>query len=198
MKTATRLFLMLSLALTFGMSLPAVAQDGGQGGDRGGDRGRPDWENMSEEEREAFRKRMEERRAEFEKQQSDEMRKQLEMTEEDFAVVGPLIEKVRNATRERDSASRGGRGFGGPGGQGAFTQRGGAEQSEHVKAANEAVAELRQAIEDDNAGDIKNALAKLRKARVALDKAVKDAREELRSVSTAKWEAEFVLMGLLD
>ncbi|MFN3167802.1 MAG: hypothetical protein ACE37H_12135 [Phycisphaeraceae bacterium] len=188
--------LMLALAVTS----PALAQDRGGDGDRGGDRNdwRERWENASEEEREQmreeFRKRMEERRAEYEKQQAEQLRERLEMSEEDYEIIGPMIAKVRSAMRERDMATRGaGRDRGGRGGN-PF----GGEQSDEAKAASEAMAELRQAIEDDNSGDIKKALGKLRKARAALDKAVTDAREELRSVCTAKWEAQFVVMGVLD
>ena len=200
MKVAVhRLSLMFVVMLSLVLSVPVLAQDrggeGGEGADRGGDRGgRQRWEEMSEEERDALRKRMEERRAEYEKQQSEEMRERLKMSAEDFEVIGPMIDKVRTAQRERDSAMRAGRGFGQRGGTSTF----GVEQTEHVKASSEAMAELRQALEDDDAGDIKNALTKLRKARAALDKAVKDAQAELQGVCTAKWEAEFVMMGLLD
>lgn len=198
---ARRLSFLFIVMMMMSLSLPALSQDRG---DREGDRGsraemRERWENASEEEREEMReemrKRMEERRAENAKEQAKEMRERLEMSEEDFELISPMIDKVRTAMRERDMATRGG-GRGGPGqrGGGSF----GIEQSENGKAASEALAELRQAIEDDDAGDIKSSLAKLRKARAGLDKTLKDAREELRSVSSAKWEAEFVVMGVLD
>jgi len=160
---------------------------------------------MSEEDRNALIKRMEERRAEFEKQQATELQERLKMTPEDYDAISPLITKIRNLSRERDAAFRssGRGGFGGGGGGfGGFADRGGSgfgpEQSESSKSASEALAELRQAIEDKNTGDIKNALIKLRKARTAIDTALKEAREELRGVCTPLWEAEFVVMGLLD
>lgn len=199
MKTLThKLALMTIVALLLTIALPLTAQErgGGDGADRGdraerGDR-RQRWEDMSEEERDALRKRFEERRAEFEKQRKTELKEKLEMSDDEFEVINPLIEKVQSAIRERDMVanSRGGRG--------GFGQRGGAELSKPAKAVTEAMAELRQAIEDDNTGDIKDALAKLRKSRAAMETIVTEAREELRAVCTAKWEAEFVVMGLLD
>jgi len=191
MNTSRFSMLVLTLMMTFTMGLPAVAQERGDGEDRprerrerGGD-WRERWENMSEEEREEFRKRMEERRAEYEKRRSEQLRERLDMSEEDFELIYPMIQKVQGLLREREMTTRGGRGFGG-------------ELSDEGKAVAEAMGELRQAIEDDNKGDIKDALAKLRKARGAHEAKVKEAREELRSVCTANWEGEFVVMGLLD
>lgn len=202
MKTsALRLSRLLIVMLLLTMSLPAIAQDRGDRGDRGGDRGdwRQRWENASEEEREQMREemraRMQERIAEREKEQAQELRERMEISEDEFEILAPMIQKVRALVRERDMVSRGG-GRGAPGerGGGGF----GVELTDPGKAVSEAMAELRQAIEDDNSGDIKDALSKLRKARAAMDALVKEAREELRGVCTAKWEAEFVVMGLLD
>lgn len=196
MKTlARKLALMALVTLFLTMALPCTAQERG-GEDRAdrGDRGdrndrRQRWEDMSEEERDALRKRFEERRAEQEKRRQAELKERLEMSDDEFEVISPLIEKVRTVIREREmvrsSRNRRGGGFG-------------TELSKPAQAVTEAMAELRQATEDDNAGDIKDALGKLRKSRAAMDKLVKDAREELRGVCTAKWEAEFVIMGLLD
>ena len=201
MKSLIQFFsLMLIIALALMVSAPAVAQDRGDGGNdrasqrdgdrRGGDRDRRQrWEEMSEEEREEMRRRMEERRAEYEKRRSEEMRERLGMSEDEFEVINPMIDKVRGLMRERQMASGNrGRGFFG----------GSDEASDEAKSASEAMAELRQAIEDDNKGDIKDALAKLRKARTAMDAKIKEAREELRSVLTPKWEASLVVMGVLD
>lgn len=215
MKTAMKtMCLRVALLLALIAAVPAAGQERGE--DRGGnDRvdWRQRWENATEEEREQmreeFRKRMEERRVESEKQQAEQVRERMGMSAEDFEIIGPMIAKVRNAMRERDMVTRGTAGRGGPGDRGSSRggDRGGdrgappafiGETSENLKAATEAMAELRQAIEEDNAGDIKSSLAKLRKARTALDQAVAAAREELRSVCTAKWEAEFVVMGVLD
>lgn len=195
---AQRLPLLFIVMLMMSLSLPAMSQErGGQEGDRN-DRAalRERWENASEEEREEMREemrqRMQARRDQNAKRQAEQMRQRLGISEEDFELIGPMIDKVRSAMRERDRANRGSNGPGQRGG------RFGGEQSESGKAASEALAKLRQAIADDNVGDIKSSLAKLRKARAVLDKTLMDAREELRAVSSAKWEAEFVVMGLLD
>lgn len=193
--------LLLALIMTLSTGLPVLAQDDGaddQPRERNRDRGndwRERWENMSEEERAELRKRFEDRRAEMEKQRSEQLRERLEMTEEDFGLIAPMIQKVQGLVRERDMVSRGG-GRGGPGqrGGGSF----GIELSDEGKAVSEAMTKLREAVENNKKGDIKDALSKLRKARAAMDKLVKDAREELRGVCTPKWEGEFVVMGLLD
>lgn len=189
--------LMLILAFSIVMAMPSIAQERGGGdndraserdSDRRGDR-RQRWEEMSEQEREEMRKRIEERRAEYEQRRSEEMRERLGMSEEEFEVINPMINKVRGLMRERQMASGNrGRGF----------ISGSNEISDEAKSASEAMAELRQAIEDDNKGDIKDALEKLRKARTAMDAKIKEAREELRSVLTPKWEASLVVMGVLD
>lgn len=203
MKSLPRLMPLAMIGLLMvSMSLPVFAQDRGEerGQERGQDRERGGdwrerWENMSDEEKEAMRERMRQRMAEREQQQSEDLRERLEMSEEDFEAIAPMIKKVRDLSREREMVTRGGgRGTPGQRSGGDF----GVELSDSAKAASEAMAELRQAIADDDKGDIKSALGKLRKARTAMDKALKEAREELRSVCSAKWEAEFVVMGLLD
>lgn len=200
MKTAALripLFLLFVLAMLAPLSGVAQERDGEGERDRRAEL-RERWENASEEEREKMREEMrarwQEREAERSKQQAEQMRERLGMSEEDFEAIAPMIEKVRNLLRERERATRGSRG-------GQRGDRGGSDtssMSDQGKAMTEAMSKLREAIEDDNSGKIKAGLKKLREARAAMDKTVKEAREELRSVCSAKWEAEFVVMGLLD
>ena len=81
-----------------------------------------------------------------------------------------------------------GGGRGGPGGFG-----GDEEQSDATKALSEL---LKQ--DDPPAEEIQKKLAALRAERKAKEKELKDAREKLREVLTAKQEAMLVLQGLLD
>ncbi|MFI4862250.1 MAG: hypothetical protein ACIAXF_16420, partial [Phycisphaerales bacterium JB063] len=123
--------LAILLLVTGLMSMPAYAQGGrggrGGGGEGGRDGGRQRFEDMSEEEREAmmeqFRQRMAERQAEMDEQ----LRVDIDASEEEFEVLLPKIERVRQLTRERQMASagaafggqgRGGRGGGEAGGRG--------------------------------------------------------------------------------
>lgn len=82
-------------------------QGGGRGGGPPG--GRPRWGEMSDEDRQAFRKQMQERRAE-------RLRDQLDIDEEAFMVVGPIIQSIQKMQRERGAGARGG--FGNPFGGG--------------------------------------------------------------------------------
>ena len=187
----------MTCLMTCLMALPTAAQSSRDSRDADRDsrqRGeRPNFAEMSDAEREAMRQRMEERRAEYEKQRSEELRVRLEISKEDFEAISPLIDKVRNAQRERDMSRREIRS--------GFGQRGSTddiELSKNGKAASSALEELQQAIEDDDSDAIKKHLTELRKARAALNQTLVEAQEELRSVCTAKWEAEFVVIGLLD
>jgi len=205
----------LLLLLTILMSSPAFAQGGrGQGGpgaqggrgEGGGrDGGRQRFEDMSEEQREEMMEQFRERMAERQAEQDERMREEIEATEEEFELLQPKIARVRQLTRERQMASAGG-GFGGRGGQaGGRGGRGGSpfaglfETSDEGEALTEAQAELREALEDDAvAGDIKEALDAYREARDTMDAAIKEAREDLRGLLTAKQEAYFVVNGMLD
>ena len=157
------------------------------------------WENASEEEREQMREEMrqrsQERNAERSRQQAEALRERLGMTEEDYEAIAPLIDNVRTLLREREQATRGSR-AGQRGGRagGADTSN----MSDQAKAVTEAMTTLREAMEKEDDKAIKSGLKKLRESRDAMDKSVSDAREELRSICSAKWEAEFVVMGLLD
>lgn len=195
-----RLPLTLLFMITMALPLSAVAQEGEGNRDRGSRAEmRERWENASEEEREQMReemrKRFEERNAERSKQQAEALRERLGMTEEDYEAIAPLIGNVRNLLREREQATRGSR----AGQRGGRT--GGADtsnMSDRAKAVTGAMATLREAMEKEDDKAIKSGLKKLRDSRAAMDKAVSEAREELRSICSAKWEAEFVVMGLLD
>lgn len=200
-----RLALMLLLAGL--MSVPAYAQGGrGQGGRDGGrDGGRERWEQMSDEQREEMIEQFRERMAERQAEQDERLREEIGATEEEFELLQPKIERVRQLTRERQMASAGGFGggrggpAGGRGGRGGTPFAGLFETSDEGEALTEAQAELREALEDDAvAGDIKEALDTYREARDAMDAAIQEAREDLRGLLTAKQEAYFVVNGMLD
>lgn len=188
---------------------PLLAQDGGRRGDR---RRGMDWESMSDEQREQMRERFEERRAEMKREEAQRMREDLELSEEEYGAIEPMIDRVRELTRESfvvgfSGQNRGRGGRGGPGDQG---RRGGfgrggnpfgdVEMSSEGQKLQDATEALREALdkEEPSSDEIKDRLAGLRKSRIAMQDALRKAREELRGFVTPKQEASLVLQGILD
>ena len=128
----------------------------------------------------------------FMQRMNDRLKESLKVTDEEWAVLKPLIEKVQTAQREAGAGRGfGGRGPGGPGGDNNTPDtRPGAAES----------AALRTALESDStsADDLKAKLAAVRAVRKkgAADLAV--AREELKKVVTVRQEAVLVTMGMLE
>lgn len=195
------------------MSMPAYAQGGrggGQGGGRDGggrDGGRQRFEDMSDDEREAMMEQMRERMAQRQAEQDEQLREEIGASEDEFELLQPKIERVRQLTRERQMANSG-NAFGGRGGGrgGDAAGRGGRnpmadlfETSEEGEALMETRTELREVLEEKAvAADVKEALDAYREAREAMDEAIAEAREDLRGLLTARQEAYFVVNGMLD
>ena len=168
----------------------ALAQNGGGGGGGGG---RPDWQNMSPEERQqAF---------------LDRVRERLEVKDDaEWNAMKPLVQKVMDARRETMAdaggfgfgGGRGGRrGGGGDGGGDNGGRRGGRgggfmpEPSAEKEALQKAVdAQAPKA-------EIKAALAKFKDARKAHQDALEKAQDDLRKVLTSRQEAIAALEGYL-
>jgi Spy/CpxP family protein refolding chaperone len=197
--------LVFALLIAATSVLPALGQDEGRRGDR---RPRMDWQNMSQEQQDQMRERFEQRLKEMRKEQSERMREDLQLSEEEYGALQPMIERVQQLARESLVAGRsffGDRGRGGPGG-GPGGGRGfnpfGDEDSmsPQGKLLTEASEALRETLENQDAtsDEIKGRLASLRQARVAMQDALREAREELRGYVTPKQEATLVLQGLLD
>jgi len=206
--------LLLMAVLALAITIPAIAQDGGRGG-RGGGGERPRFEDMSEEDREAFREMIQQRMAERQAQMDEQRRETLGMSEEEYDLIQPMVAKIQQLTQERAMASRGGFGQGGRGGDaGGRGGRGGdaggrggpggfgfgPEMSDEGTRLSEATTALREFIddEDSSAKDINDSLSELRQAREAMDTAITEQREDLRALLTARQEAGMVLIGILD
>ena len=131
---------------------------------------------------------------EFMKRMSDAMKTALKVTDEEWTVLKPLIEKAQTAQREAGA----GRGFGGRG-RGGDNAGGGTPPADTRPGAAESAA-LRTALESEStsADDLKAKLAAVRAVRKkgAADLAV--AREELKKVVTVRQEAVLVSMGILE
>lgn len=194
-------------ALSFGASLTlATAQDpatpapqnrgdrGNRGGNNagapGGDRGGRGNFNMDE-----LRKRM-----------SDGLKTSLKATDEEWAVIQPLLEKVTNAQRDtmmgrfsgmmggfrgsRDGAQGGSQGGSGGGAPTDRPERAGSKESEALRAA--------LASDNSTPEDIKNKLNAVRDSRKKAAAELAQSREELRKVLTVRQEAVLVSMGVLE
>ena len=199
-RPALRVLTLLVAVLTLALSGPVMAQD--RGGDREGEGDRPrmsreQWENMSEEEREAFREEMRARMAERQAEREQEQRRAMEMSEEEWALIGPKIVAIRTMQQQRQMVEMAGRG--GPQQRGGRGGGFGGELSEDAVAIQEASTELRELLEDDaaSASEIKDALKALRDARTAMDTKIKQAQEDLRGLLTTKQEAMLVAQGIL-
>jgi hypothetical protein len=188
---------------------PAQATQGGGGGNGGGGRrGGQGGQGGGNFDPAQFQQRMNER-----------IKETLKATDEEWAVIQPLLEKVQTKQRDARAGGFGGggmlgggrRGQGGQGGQGAAPgaqqpadqnnqgnqqgrgNRGGGATSPEADA-------LRTALENDStsADDIKAKLTALRESRKKAQGELEQARADLEKVLTAKQEATLVLMGVLE
>jgi len=167
----------LSLHLALAQSpSPTASPAPDQGAQDGGRRGNY----------EQFRQRMNER-----------LKENLKVSDEEWAVIQPLIEKVQVKQREA-GASRfgGGRPRGGP--DGGSPGQGSGNRPE--RAGSEQAQALRTALDDANSTpeDLKAKLAALRESRKKAQAELEQTREELRKVLTLRQEASLVLIGILE
>ena len=162
------------------------------------ERDRGDRRERRDRDPEEMRRRFEE----FRQRMSDRMREQLGATEDEWKILEPRIEKVREAQRETRGGGfrmmRGmfGRGRGQRGNDDRRDDRSERERS-NVEQKTEA---LRSLLDDENASasSIKAALEALRQARTKARQDLEAAQKDLRQVCSMKQEAQLVLMGVLD
>ena len=164
-----------ALVLQGGIAMGQEAGGGRRGGDQGGEgrRGTP----------EEFRQRM-----------NDRLKSSLKASDDEWAVIQPLIEKV--TTKQREAS---GNRFGGRGGRGG---RGGDDNTNNQPQTGAAAASqaLRTTLENESASpdDIKAKLTALRESRKKAQAEVDKAREELKAVLSVRQEAALVSMGILE
>lgn len=188
----TKPTILLSAIALAASTFLATAQDAppaNPGGDRGnrGDRG----PGGSPEE---FRARMAER-----------LKTSLKVTDDEWGILQPLIEKV--TTKQRDAMSGRFGGFGGrggpggdrgPGGGGGGNTGGGAPGGDRPGAAESQA--LRDALEKEgtSAADIAAKLTAVREQRKKAAAELTAARADLQKVVTARQEAVLFSMGILE
>lgn len=148
----------------------------------------------------------------FRKQMGERMKTALKVTDDEWAVLQPLIEKV--STKRMEMGSRGG--FGGPPGgdrRGGDRGPGGGDRSpsgapgggapgggDQSRGGSPESQALRTALESEStsADDIKAKLTALRDSRKKTTAEIEAARAELQKVVTVRQEAVLVGMGILE
>jgi len=156
------------------------------------------WDDMSEEQRKQMTERFEQRRQEMKREQNQRLRDDLELSEEEFEVLSPMVDQVRQLSNESMVAGR--NFFGGRGGRGFNPFGQDADMSSQGKAVSEASTALRELLEAEEVGSdqIIDKLNTLRRARAEHQDALRQAREDLRELLTPLQEAKLVLQGMLD
>ena len=169
-----------STLFTTAQDKPAAPPNQGDRGNRGdrGDRG-----GTPEE----FRARMAER-----------VKTSLKVTDDEWTVLQPLIEKVTTAQRDAMAGRFGG--FGGRGGPGGDRGAGGGSTSGNDRPGAAESQALRDALEKDStsAADIAAKLTAVREQRKKAAADLAGARADLQKVVTARQEAVLFSMGILE
>lgn len=129
--------------------------------------------------------------AQMQQQILERYKERLEVTNDEWTVIKPLVEKVTQARREAMSGMRGPR----RGGDNATGNSGRAATGPAPSPEAEA---LQQALDSKAGSDVLKAkLATFRDARKTKEAALTKAQEDLRKVLTVRQEATAILMGLL-
>ena len=154
---------------------------------------------------------------EFRKQMTERLKTSLKVTDDEWAVIQPLIEKVQ--TKQRDSMSSRFGGFGGgPGGPPGGDRRrgpdgggggtpsagsapsGGGDPNRTERAGSAEREALRTALESEatTPEDIKAKLTAVREVRKKSEAELAAAREDLKKVLSVRQEAALVAIGILE
>jgi hypothetical protein len=136
---------------------------------------------------------------------NDRLKAALKASDDEWAVIQPLLEKVQIAQRATMAGRFGGgfgrRGGGGGGGNGGPGATGGASPGNRPSRFDSPEADaLRAALASDGTSndEIKAKLQALREARKKASADLEAAREDLKKVLTLRQEATLVQMGILE
>jgi len=146
--------------------------------------------------------------ADFRQRMNDRLKGALKASDDEWAVIQPLLEKVQTAQRAMmagrlvglGGAWRRGGGGGNEGGGGAGSTPGASPAYRPSRYTSPEAEALRAALESDSASpeEIKEKLQALRDARKKAATNLEAAREDLRKVLTLRQEATLVQMGILE
>jgi len=129
-----------------------------------------------------------------------DLQEPLGASDDEFAVIQPLLEKVVDAMREANGGAARFRGFGGGPGQRNNNSQNGAANNQPPSPVDQATQDLQAAIDDPNMNSdvIKTRLDTLRQAKSKASQDLTVARGALRAVLTVRQEAVLVDRGILD
>ncbi len=148
----------------------------------------------------------------FRKRMAERMKTTLKVTDEEWAALQPLIEKVQEKQRDSMAGRFGGFPGGGPGGPGGGRPGGdarpggegrppGGDQGPRPERAGSTESEaLRTAVESETTSpaDLNAKLAAVREQRKKAQSELATAREDLKKALTLRQEAALVAMGILE
>jgi hypothetical protein len=135
--------------------------------------------------------------AQMRQRMMDRIKEQLEVKDDEWAVMQPRLDKVMTLSFEsRMGGMRGMFGRGGPGGDRG--NRGGSQQNN--SAVSKAQDDLRTALEDKgtSADTIAAKLKALRDARTQAKDELTKAQSDLKEILSQRQEAQLVMMGYLE
>jgi hypothetical protein len=144
---------------------------------------------------------------EFRQRMAERLKTSLKVTDDEWAVLQPLIEKVQTKQRDSMMGRFGGFGGGRRGEDGGSSGNGGGGGSDRGnrgdrsdRAGSAESQALRTALESESTSndDIKAKLAALREAHKKSAAELAAARDDLRKVVTVRQEAVLVTMGILE
>jgi hypothetical protein len=195
------------ITVLVGQSLSGSGDRGGQRPQRGEQQAQPGGQQPQRGgERPGRGQTMQRNPEQMQEMMLERMKTQLQVTDEKWTTVKPLLKNVSSLNAQLNTRSRGGMAFGSRGGRGetAPGSKGGAEpqpatdtpKTDVEKAADELQTLLRT--EAPDADQIKTKLAALRIAKDKVKKDLAKAETDLKAQLTPKQEATLVLMGQLN
>lgn len=142
----------------------------------------------------------------FRKMMADRLKTALKVSDEEWGVIQPLIEKVTTKQRDAGGSRFGGGGFqrGGGGTPGAgnapTASTGGGDATRPERAGTAEREALRTALENESTSPetLKAKLAAVREVHAKAVSELASAREELKKVLTVRQEATLVSYGILE
>jgi hypothetical protein len=148
------------------------------------------------------------RMEQFRQRMNEHLKTALKVTDDEWSVIQPLLEKVQMKQRESFSGRFGGFGGGRRGGQGGAAEasgtnaggnNGGDRGNRPERPKSPEVEALQKAIDSESTStdEIKAKLQALRDSRKKSAAELEQAQEDLRKVLTQRQEATLVMMGML-
>jgi hypothetical protein len=136
----------------------------------------------------------------FRKMMSERLKTALKVSDEEWSVIQPLIEKVTTKQRDAGGSRFGGGPSRGPGGPGGSSSGGSSDPTRPERAGMAEREALRVALENESSSPetLKAKLAAVREIHAKSVAELAAAREDLKKVLTVRQEALLVSYGILE